>query len=209
MKPIPLGGMLSIILLACVISLQGQDAPPQCKKDTLDKYAKTECIFGNLDFKFGEIPAGFVQFAKVTTVTPVENGLNFMFPPEGGSDEGSMTQPPAISYQTSFAFQVKPLKKPVSTVAISGNQVTININKGLGLVSASLLIDPQEGKGRETLSLTGLTASSVVFSDPAKVNAFISVENQFEVHTGGGQNSDALDAPAEKKMLSFTDTFVP
>lgn len=209
MKRFPLLATLSILLLASAHSTHAQDAPPECKKDTLDKYAKSECVFGNLDFKFGEIPGGFAQYAKVTTVTPVENGLNFMFPPEGNNDENRPSQPPAISYQASFSYEVKPLKKPLSSVAISGNQVAIVINKGLGLVSASLIIDPQSSKGRETLSLAGLSASSVSFADAAKLNAFITVENQFEVHTGGGRATDTLEAPADKKMLSFTDTFVP
>jgi hypothetical protein len=72
--------------------LRKAKTPPKCEKKTLDKYIDTECVFGNRDFRFGKIGEAFLQFAKVTTVTPVENGLNFMFPPERESEDDSLIE---------------------------------------------------------------------------------------------------------------------
>jgi hypothetical protein len=132
----------------------------------------------------------------------VPNGLNFMFPPGGKTP----VLPPMISFDLSILFQVKGVSNPIAMARIAGNRVAIDA-KTNQLASAVLILDPENSKKQEKLSLQGLAASSVVYTKPVAAGTFISVKNDFVVHTGKGQQEEISDAPAEPPMLSFTDTF--
>lgn len=141
-----------LVFISISQTVHAQNLPPACVAAKLADYSELECTVNNLDFKFAKVTFARNPDPKTIDIAPVSNpdGLRFVLPAIPKSDDApsdpsdANVTPFFITFNPTFSYHVKALKKPLTGVIVEGRTPPRNESSGEPSRNTELLFAPGE-----------------------------------------------------------------